>query len=147
MNTAFEMVVAFAATLAFAVIFNVSRSELAFCGIAGIVSEGVYQLMIGGLVGEPLAILIAAAAVTAVTRSFANLRRMPVTVYLIAGIIPLVPGTGMYKTVYNLISSDYVRAMNVGAYTLKAAVAIAIGIVIVFALPNRIFFKRHNVSK
>lgn len=146
MNSTFEIIVAFVATLAFAVMFNVSRSELAFCGIAGIVSEGVY-LMIGGSVGEPFAILIAAAAVTAVTRSFANLRKMPVTVYLIAGIIPLVPGTGMYKTVYNLISSDYVQAMNVGAYTLKAAVAIAIGIVIVFALPNRIFFKRHNSSK
>lgn len=147
MNIAFEMVVAFVATLAFAVIFNVSRSELVFCGVAGIVSEGVYQLMISVSVGEPLAILIAAAAVTAVTRSLANLRKMPVTVYLIAGIIPLVPGTGMYKTVYNLISSDYAQAMNVGAYTLKAAVAIAIGIVIVFALPNRIFFKRKNTFK
>ena len=37
-----EMFVAFAATMAFAVIFNVSRSELIFCGIAGLVAEGVY---------------------------------------------------------------------------------------------------------
>lgn len=35
-----EMFVAFAATMAFAVIFNVSRSELIFCGIAGLVAEG-----------------------------------------------------------------------------------------------------------
>ena len=39
-----EMFVAFAATMAFAVIFNVSRSELIFCGIAGLVAEGVYLL-------------------------------------------------------------------------------------------------------
>ena len=40
-----EMFVAFAATMAFAVIFNVSRSELIFCGIAGLVAEGVYLFM------------------------------------------------------------------------------------------------------
>ena len=46
-----EMFVAFAATMAFAVIFNVSRSELIFCGIAGLVAEGVYlfTLRISGL--------------------------------------------------------------------------------------------------
>ena len=54
----------------------------------------------------------------------------------------LVPGAGMYNTVYNIIASDYMKAMYTGIDTIKVAVAIAVGIVLVFALPNKMFFKR-----
>ena len=89
-----------------------------------------------------LAIFVASIAVTVLSRILANVRRMPVTVYLISGIISLVPGAGMYNTVYNIISSDYMKAMYTGVDTIKVAVAIAVGIVFVFALPNKMFFKR-----
>ena len=133
-----EMFVAFAATMAFAVIFNVSRSELIFCGIAGLVAEGVYLFTLRISDETALAIFVASIAVTVLSRILANVRRMPVTVYLISGIISLVPGAGMYNT----ISSDYMKAMYTGVDTIKVAVAIAVGIVLVFALPNKMFFKR-----
>lgn len=138
----FEMFVAFAATLAFAVIFNVSKSELIFCGIAGFVAEGVYLIAMKISGETALAIFISAICVTVLSRILANVRRMPVTVYLISGIISLVPGAGMYNTVYNIISSDYMKALYTGIDTIKVAVAIAVGIVLVFALPNKMFFKR-----
>ena len=137
-----EMFVAFAATMAFAVIFNVSRSELIFCGIAGLVAEGVYLFTLRISDETALAIFVASIAVTVLSRILANIRRMPVTVYLISGIISLVPGAGMYNTVYNIIASDYMKAMYTGIDTIKVAVAIAVGIVLVFALPNKMFFKR-----
>lgn len=138
----FEMFVAFAATLAFAVIFDVSRSELIFCGISGLVSEGVYWLVVRADNGKAFAVLVAALTATALARTLANVRKVPVTVYLICGIIPLVPGAGMYKTVYNAIASDYSQAVLVGIDTIKTATAIAVGIFLVFALPNKIFLKK-----
>lgn len=138
----FEMFVAFVATLAFAVIFDVSRSELIFCGISGFLAEGVYLLAVKISGETALAIFVSAICVTVLSRILANVRRMPVTVYLISGIISLVPGAGMYNTVYNIISSDYVKAFYTGIDTIKAAVAIAVGIVLVFALPNKMLFKR-----
>ena len=137
-----EMFVAFAATMAFAVIFNVSRSELIFCGIACLGSQRVYLFTLRISDETALAIFVASIAVTVLSRILANVRRMPVTVYLISGIISLVPGAGMYNTVYNIISSDYMKAMYTGVDTIKVAVAIAVGIVLVFALPNKMFFKR-----
>ena len=134
-----EIFVAFAATMAFAVIFNVSRSELIF---AGLVAEGVYLFTLRISDETALAIFVASIAVTVLSRILANVRRMPVTVYLISGIISLVPGAGMYNTVYNIISSDYMKAIYTGVDTIKVAVAIAVGIVLVFALPNKMFFKR-----
>ncbi len=139
-----ELAAAFAATLAFAVNFNVSRGELVLCGAAGLVSEGVYWLAERYTGAPELAALISSAAVTALSRSLANIRKIPVTVYLLAGIIPLVPGAGMYNTIYNFIASDYSAALTVGAETVKAAAAIAVGTVVALALPNRLFFKRRT---
>ena len=138
----FEMAVAFIASLMLAVSFDVSRKELIFCGLGGLTAEGAYQAAAHNGMGEVLAVLIAAAAVTVLARVMANLRRMPVTTYLIVGIIPLVPGAGMYNTVFNLIASDYETAILTGFDTVKAASAAAVGIIIIFALPNRIFLKR-----
>lgn len=140
--TVLEMALAFTASLMLALNFDVSQSELIFCGLGGLTAEGAYQVAAGNGRGEVFAVLIAAAAVTALARVLANLRRMPVTTYLIAGIIPLVPGAGMYNTVFNLIASDYETAILTGFDTVKAASAAAVGIIIIFALPNRIFLKK-----
>lgn len=147
----YEMIMAFIATFMLAVIFNVNRRELifnvnrrelVFCGIAGAAAEGVYQAVSYFSDGIPLPAIISAAAVTVMARSLANLRKSPVTVYLVPGIIPLVPGAGMYNTVFSMISADYAEALEIGIDTMKCASAIAIGIVLIFALPNRLFFKR-----
>lgn len=138
----YEMIKAFVATFTLAVIFDVNRTELIFCGVAGVIAEGVFQLAVMYGIENSLCVIIAAAAVTTLARALANIRKVPVTVYLVPGIIPLVPGAGMYNTVFELIDSQYYDALNTGINTLKNAVAIAIGIVIIFALPNKIFFKR-----
>lgn len=139
-----ELVVAFVATFAFAVIFDVSRSELIFCGVTGLVAQGIYLIIMSTNGEEALAVLAAAATVTVLSRTLANVRKMPVTVYLISGIIPLVPGAKMYNAVFNIIASDYRQAASIGIDAIKIATAIAIGIILIFALPNRIFLKRRR---
>ena len=44
----------------------------------------------------------------------------------------------------SMISADYAEALEIGIDTLKCAAAIAVGIVLVFALPNRLFLKRRK---
>ncbi len=138
----FETAVAFIASIMLAVNCDVGRRELVFCGLGGMTAKGMYDIIMYNNRGEVFAVLISAAAVTALARILANVRRMPVTTYLIAGIVPLVPGARMYNMVFNLIASDYIMAMLTGFDTVKIASAIAIGIIMVFALPNEMFFKR-----
>jgi len=140
----FVMFTAFAAAFGFAVIFDVNRRELVYCGIAGLVAEGVYQVVQYIYEEKSVAILAAAVVVTALVRVFANVRKTPVTVYLISGIIPLVPGSAMYNTVFNIIASDYITAAHSGIDAIKSASAVAIGIILVFTLPNKWFFRRRN---
>jgi uncharacterized membrane protein YjjB (DUF3815 family) len=60
-------------------------------------------------------------------------------VFLISGIFALVPGAGIYYTAYYFIMGDNAMAVAKGVETFKIAVALAVGIVLVLALPGRLF--------
>ena len=76
---------------------------------------------------------------TALSRCFAVWRRTPITIFLICGIFPLVPGAGIYYTAYYFIVGDNAMAAAKGTETLKIAVAITLGIVLILSLPQKIF--------
>ena len=61
------------------------------------------------------------------------------TIFLISGIFPLVPGAGIYWTVYYLVTEQLGLAVYTGYEAVKAAVAIVLGIVFVFELPQGLF--------
>ena len=59
--------------------------------------------------------------------------------FLIAGIFPLVPGAGIYWTVYYLVTGEAALACSSGATALKAAFAIVLAIAAAFELPRGAF--------
>lgn len=77
--------------------------------------------------------------VTFISRYLSVLRKMPITVFLIAGIFPLVPGAGIYATMYGVITDDVLAATQKGIETLKIAGVIGIGIAMVLSLPPYLF--------
>ena len=79
--------------------------------------------------------------VTLLTRVFAITLKMPVTVFLLSGIFPLVPGAGIYYTAYYFIQGNNALALSNGISTFKVAVALAIGITLVLSVPIP---KRHR---
>ena len=85
------------------------------------------------------ATFLAAAAVALYSRIAAVRRRCPTTVFLIAGIFPLVPGAGIYWTVYYLVTDEAALAQASGAAALKTAFAIVLAIAAVFELPRGAF--------
>ncbi len=48
---------------------------------------------------------------------FARYFKKPATVYIIPGIVPLVPGAGMYYTMLALVEKDFLLAANNGTET------------------------------
>lgn len=90
--------------------------------------------------------LFATVLVIILSRSFAVYKRCPVTVFLIAGIFPLVPGSGIYWTAFYVVTNDLERAGARGFLTLKDAVAIVLGILFVFEFPQS-WFRRVLTDK
>jgi len=88
-----------------------------------------------------LASLIATFILTMFSRTTAVLRQNPVTTYLITGIFTLVPGAGIYYTVYYLITGQRQLFSAKGLETFEIALAIVFGIIFGFAIPQALFAK------
>ena len=141
---AFQTAVAFVSTVAFSIIFHTPRREWLCTGATGAVGWLVYLAAMGLGAGAVGASCFATVALTWVSRVFSFARKAPVTVFLICGIFPLVPGAGIYYTGYHFFMSDNSLAMSTGLETIKIAVAIALGIGIVLSLPRFLFTWRRE---
>lgn len=122
-------------TLSFAVLFGCPPKSLVYCALVGAVGWFGYELLILLGADSMVASLLAVIPLTLLARIFAITIKMPVTVFLLSGIFPLVPGAGIYYTAYYFIQGDHGLALSNGISTLKTAVALAIGISLVLSLP------------
>ena len=105
------------------------------------IGELAAQFFIAGVGTLCFAILFACPRKSLFTRVFAITLKMPVTVFLLSGIFPLVPGAGIYYCAYYFIQGNNALALSNGISTFKVAVALAIGITLVLSVPIP---KRHR---
>lgn len=145
LSWAFQTLIAGVATIAFAVIFHTPRRDYLLTGITGGVGWLVYLIAMHLGCGAVAASFFATVALAWLSRIFAFAHKAPVTLYLICGIFPLVPGAGIYYTGYHFFMSDNALGLSKGLETIKIAIAIAVGIGIVLSLPSFLFrFKREK---
>lgn len=136
-----EAIVAMFATLSFAILFNAPKKEVVYCGLTGALGWVVYYGMTQRELNSVLAALTATFCLTILARCFAVVRKSPVTVYLLPGIFPLVPGAGIYYTAYYLFIGNTEMSGFKGLETLEIAGAIVFGIIFGFGIPQRLFHK------
>jgi uncharacterized membrane protein YjjB (DUF3815 family) len=127
-------------TVAFAIIFGVPRK---FFNVAGIVGAIGWTVYVGlqrycDLTGVE-ATFCASMTITFASRCFAVTEKCPVTLFRICGLIPLVPGAGIYWTIYYLMANDFHRALSTGFVAIKMVIAIVLGMVIIAGIPNKFF--------
>ena len=134
-----QLAAAFGATVGFAVLVNAPPREFVWAGVTGAVGWGCYWLYLQWQPSVAVASLLASLMLALLSRVFSVVRRCPATVFHISGIFALVPGAGIYYTAYYFIMGDNAMAVAKGVETFKIAVALAVGIVLVLALPGRLF--------
>ena len=122
-------------TLSFAILFACPRRCLPYCALVGAVGWLWYELLTLLGADAATASLLAVIPLTLLSRVFAIVIKMPVTVFLLSGIFPLVPGAGIYYTAYYFIQGDNALALSNGISTFKVAVALAVGISLVLSIP------------
>ena len=139
MSIILQTIVAFFATASFAVLLQMPRHQNSWSGMTRSLGWLCYLLVNQGYGSVVVASFAATLVLTAVSRFFAVWRKTPITIFLICGIFPLVPGAGIYYTAYYFIIGDNAMAAAKGTETLKIAVAITLGIVIILSIPQKIF--------
>lgn len=122
------------ATFGFGIIFNIRGKNLFFSAIAGGISWGTYLFCLELNPSLILANFIASVVLTICSELFARILKTPVTSILISGLIPLVPGSGIYYTMYYILEKNMEQAIFKGAETLFIAGALSFGIVVVSSI-------------
>ena len=132
----------FVGTIGFAIMYNVPKKYYIGCGVTGMAGWIVYLLVSGmNYVSAAVGSFFGAFIVVLISRMLSVKMRCPITIFLISGILPLVPGAGIYNTVYYIVTNQLTQAALKGIESLKIAFAIVMGIVIVVSIPRDVYHK------
>ena len=95
----------FVATIGFCVIFNIRGKMVFFASFGAALGWLAFEL--SAFFGTDLSqYFIATVVIALYAEIMARLHKVPVTVYLIAALIPLVPGSGIYYTMEHFIDGN-----------------------------------------
>ena len=134
MSVLMGVVGSFVAIIAFSVLLETPGKYLWQTGVVGAIGGGVYLLCTHRGVDVVPASFFSALAIAFMAHLFARIFKAPVTVFLIAGILPTVPGAGMYRIAYSIVANDRAGCAYYLLQTLEIAGMIALAIFIVDAI-------------
>lgn len=122
---------AFLAAAEFAILFQAPKKSLPVSGVIGAVGWVVYIYIRKDLEYDSFyAMFFATVALSLLSELAARLFKQPVTVFVIPGIIPIVPGLGMYRGMAAIIENNYDTGVNILITTGMDASAIALGMML-----------------
>lgn len=133
-----QTIVAFFASLGFGIIFNIKGKNLSFAAIGGGLSWFCYLFLIQNKISNILSLFIASIIFSIYSEICARYLKTPVTTLVICALIPLVPGAGMYYTMYETISGNVNGAVKLGIDTLASAGALALGVIFVSTITKQV---------
>ncbi len=128
---------------------NISRYDIAWGAMVGGLGWLTYTLLIpeSGIAGTE-SFFWGAMVVAVLSEVLAFIVKNPATVYLVPGLLPLVPGGGMFQTMRAVVTGDLEKALSIGFTTLTAAGAIALAVALASSLTRIIksIYRHHKTT-
>lgn len=118
------------ATFGFAMIFQAPRHTILPACIASGISWVIYDICRDMYMNYMLSAFLAAVSVGTFGEFLSRRYHSPATLFILPGLIPLVPGAGMYYSMTHLIAQEYSKFIEIGAQTFFTAAALSIGVVV-----------------
>lgn len=137
----------FLGSLGFSILFNIRGLKLTIASLGGLISWTVFLLLAPLFPGEAIRYFFAAATVTVYSEVFARVLKTPTTTFLVASMIPLIPGGSLYYTMNYALNEQWSLFVQKAFYTLELALALAVGIIAVTTLTRMYTALRHRVKK
>ncbi|MFD0898003.1 threonine/serine exporter family protein [Loigolactobacillus binensis] len=122
-----QAVFSYLATVAFGICTNVPHRALNACGLTGVAGWLVYWGLVQFKLGHMLPNLVGAFVIAMVSLFFARRNKIPVIIFNIPGLVPLVPGGIAYRAVRSFVLGDYTQGIGFAVQVLMIAGAIAVG--------------------
>lgn len=127
----YQTIAAIIGSLGFGIIFNIKGKNLAFAALGGGVSWLSYLIFLNLGLSELLSMFLSSIIFSIYSEVLARILKTPVTTIVICCLIPLVPGAGMYNTMYAVVTGKTSEAIGLALTTLASAGNLALGIILV----------------
>ena len=125
-----QIIAAALGTLGFAFLFSVAPRHLPLVTLGGALSWTFYLIAWEQGASVFVSTLVSAALICLWSEGMARLRKAPANIFLLTGIVPLLPGGALYYTMEAIVSKNMSQIVRKGAETGSIAVGIAVGIII-----------------
>ena len=129
-SVAMECVFAMVGCLGFAILFNIHGWGGMLCVIGGMLSWGIYRLVLGMGGAEISAYFWAALGASFYSEIMARVRKYPAISYLVVSVFPLIPGAGVYYTMNYAVRGQMSLFASKGMNTIAIAGIMAVGILL-----------------
>ena len=129
-----QCVCAFFACIGFGFLFNVRGRMIVTTALGGALGWLTDVVMASFIVSDIPRYFAATLVISIYAEVMARVDKVPVIVYLIIALLPLVPGSGMYYTMDYWLNGDEVAFVTTGSHTIMIAGALALGVVLVSSL-------------
>ena len=130
--------VSFIASLGFGIIFNIKGKNLIFAALGGGLSWFCSLFFSSFNISDVLSFFLSSVIFSIYSEICARILKTPVTTLVICALIPLVPGAGMYYTMYETITGNVLGAIELGLNTLANAGSLALGVIFVSTITRQI---------
>ena len=137
-------VLAFISCLGFGILFNVQKRTLLLAAVNGAIGWTILLSLDIPQVSYIFANLCAALVVGLLSELFAIIQKTPATAFIVIGVIPLVPGFRMYRSMLFFVRGDLDKGIAEGVHSCFMAVAIAVGIILATSIVRMI---RHPIKE
>ncbi|MFJ7952574.1 threonine/serine exporter family protein [Lysinibacillus sp. NPDC096418] len=143
MDYILQFVASFIATACFGTIFNVPPKTYFHCGLVGALGWIIYYVLTQNGLDVVEASFFGAFVIAIVAHTYARRFKMPMLIFSVAGIIPLVPGGMAYNSMRNVVEDDYIQGLQYGMKAFLITGAIVIGLVFAEVLVQLVFRAMH----
>ena len=128
MNFLFSFIVGALSCVGFCLIINCPRRSIIAASIVGGLGWTTYQYLLATGSTKAMSAFIASCLVALLSDFSSRKFKESAIVFIIPGILPLVPGAGLYYTMRELINSNYDKAAATAQTTFFIAGAIALAL-------------------
>ncbi len=138
---------AFLACAGFCIVFEIRKPLFILLScVTGAVGWLVF-LLLADIGSGVVRYLLATIVVSVLSEIFARILKAPATIFLVIGIVPLVPGGGLYYAMDALINGDYALFAQKGIETAACAGAIAAGVSVVTSIARMVASQRMGARR
>ncbi|EGO8342726.1 TPA: threonine/serine exporter [Enterococcus faecalis] len=148
MELIFHLLFSFLATVTFGIITNIPRKALVACGITGMIGWMIYYVLTQTFdASQTFANFLGTVGLGIASIFFSRYKKMPMIIFYIPSLVPLVPGGPAYQAVRSILLGNIDDGLQLILKVVFTAAAIAAGFMVTSLLerivkrfsPKRLF--------